>query len=160
MYARQVSSRNQIALGDRISSGSKYLKEFHIIFSPSFLDVNAANTYQQLSGRPVSIGQVLRAVEHLCVQFIKLHSLLAEENGHSQTRSAREDNPLASPTTAPLLNQNQNTATTSTISHLIRLTGASIESTLWISWRHLEQFCTYGNAIEKSNGFPGMTDYV
>ena len=158
MYARQVSTRNQIAFGDRISSGNKYLKDCHIIFSPSFLDVNGANSYQQLSGRPISIGQVLRAVEHLCGQFLKLHSLLAEEeNCHSQMRSSGEDISQEVPTIVSSLNQNQSTATNSNISHLVRLTGASIESTLWISWRHLDQFCQYGNAVEKSNGFPGMT---
>ena len=44
---------------------------------------------------------------------------------------------------------------TSVLPHLLRLTGASIESTIWISWRHLEQFQNYGSALEKSNGLPG-----
>ena len=145
MYVRQVSTKSQIDFDDKIVAGHKYLKDCQIIFSPSFLDTNGVNSYQQLSGRPISIGQILKAVEHLSIQFVKLHSSLSEGDkfNPSQDATAR-DSP--------------NNTTVTMLSHLVRLTGASIESTTWIAWRHLEQFCNYGDAVEKSIGFQGMHD--
>ena len=122
---------------------------FHSYLSPTFLDVAGTNSIQQLSGRPISIGQVMRAVEHMSSQFVKLHSLLAGDSEGQQKSlpgsSSHESQEAA--TSKP----NHNPS----IFHCVRLTGASIESTLWISWKHLEQFCLYGNAIDRSNGFPG-----
>ena len=145
-------TRNHIdKLGkDRIPGGgnSKYLKEFQIIFSPSFLDVAGTNSIQQLSGRPISIGQVMRAVEHMSSQFVKLHSMLA---GDSEGQKSHPGSSSQESQEAAAAKSNNNPS----IFHCVRLTGASIESTLWISWKHLEQFCLYGNAIDRSNGFPG-----
>ena len=94
----------------------------------------------------------------MSTQFVKLHSLLAEKGDQSQKRSSGEHNQPESTTTVGTI-RNRSEYTARNTSQLLRLTGASIESTLWISWRHLEQYCTYGNVIEKSNGFSGKTNF-
>merc|ERR1719367_2096087 len=153
MYARQVSTRSQLNVDNSATGVGKYVKDCQVIFSPSFLDANGTNSYQQLSGRPVSIGQVLRSVEHLVIQFMKLHSSLSEDNIDS--KQGRPGLPvLGSPNHDDLeSNQHHTPYNSNMLYHLVRLAGASIESTVWISWRHLEHFLNYGNALEMSNGF-------
>ena len=157
MYARQVSTRSQLNVDNTPTSAGKYVKDCTVIFSPSFLDANSTNSYQQLSGRPVSIGQVLRSVEHLVIQFIKLHSSLSEEENNVPNQN-QVGNPACISSMREDMESNQTHVpfNANMLFHLVRLTGASIESTIWISWRHLEHFLSYGNALEMSNGFSGM----
>ena len=158
MYARQVSTRSQLNVDNTATSVGKYVKDCQVIFSPSFLDANGTNSYQQLSGRPVSIGQVLRSVEHLVIQFMKLHSSLSEDNIDSkQGRSGLPT--IGSPNNDDLESNHHTPFNSNTLYHLVRLAGASIESTVWISWRHLEHFLNYGNALEMSNGFSGIHQF-
>ena len=99
-----------------------------------------------LSGRPISIGQVMRALEHMSVQFVKLHMALAESiKGSGDDKSAGDKNQDSS-----VKRSSSQTQMTNNLVHCTRLTGASIESIVWLSWKHLEQFCAYGNAIEKA----------
>ena len=157
MYARQVSTRSQLNVDNSTASVGKYIKDCQVIFSPSFLDANGTNSYQQLSGRPVSIGQVLRSVEHLVIQFMKLHSSLSDEESTDSKQGQSIQKFCGSPIQEDLQsNQNHSPFNANMLFHLVRLTGASIESTIWISWRHLEHFLSYGNALEMSNGFSGI----
>ena len=154
MYARQVSTRSQLNIDNSTASVGKYIKDCQVIFSPSFLDANGTNSYQQLSGRPVSIGQVLRSVEHLVIQFMKLHSSLSDEESTDSKQGQSLQKVCGSPIQEDhQSNQNDSPFNANMLFHLVRLTGASIESTIWISWRHLEHFLSYGNALEMSNGF-------
>ena len=81
---------------------------------------------------------------------------LNEEEGNKSSGSSHgTKNAQASASDQDLAPKDRNFDPTSVLPHLLRLTGASIESTIWISWRHLEQFQNYGSALEKSNGLPG-----
>ena len=156
MFARHVCTKTQSNHNQQISIGNKNTKDCQVIFSPSFLDANGVNSYQQLSGRQVSIGQVLRSLENLAIQFVKLHLFLNEEEGNKSSGSSHgTKNAQACASDQELAPKDRNFDPTSVLPHLLRLTGASIESTIWISWRHLEQFQNYGSALEKSNGLQG-----
>ena len=90
---------------------------------------------------------------------MKLHSSLSEDNIDSkQGRSGLPT--IGSPNNDDLESNHHYTPFNSnTLYHLVRLAGASIESTVWISWRHLEHFLNYGNALEMSNGFSGIHQF-
>ena len=89
-----------------------------IIFSPKVSEGSVSGRDVVLAGRPLNIGQVLRAVLSLCRQLVSSHSSLVDA-------------------TDPKIKQD--------LSFNIKYLGSSIESTLWVVWKHVEYFSRCGN---------------
>jgi len=98
-----------------------------IIFSPKMSDGGSSNDHVVLAGRPLNLGQVLRAVQSMSAQLIESHASLTDAAASSGA-GAGADQQLR-----------QSLATD------IKNLGSAIESTLWVIWKHAEYFSRFGS---------------